>query len=113
MIILALLVTFVVVIYLYYIMRRLALGHIYASLIAAEIVSPGRVKQVEGLLAKPERLEKDGQDKGKEYERVEDQIAALNPMCVYGRREQCLLETAWEIYKECGWRNRRVPLARG
>jgi hypothetical protein len=100
--------TAIVAVLVYFIARRWTVAHIYASLVAAEIANPQRAKWVEELAAKRERLEKEGLADSKEHERIEDRLAAINPLCVYGRRQECLLETAWEIYSECGWKTRRA-----
>jgi hypothetical protein len=94
---------------LYFIGRRWIVARIYASLVSAELASPQRSKWVDDLLAKRKELEKQGLEGSKEYEQVEDRIAAINPMCAYGRQKDCLLETAWELYDECGWKRRRIP----
>lgn len=99
----------VVIVCLYFIARRWIVAEIYASLVAAEIGSPQRAKWVDELIAQREHLRKSGLEDSKEYERVEDRLAAINPKCVYGRQQECMLETAWEIYDECGWKKRQSP----
>lgn len=102
-----LIVAAVALICLYVIGRRWIVAHIYAILVAAEMASPQRAKWLTEIVEKRKAVE--GQEDGKEYEQLNDEIAAMDPMCAYGRQQQCLLETAWEIYSECRWRKRRRP----
>jgi len=106
----------VLVLVIYFTLRRWVVAHIFAILVAGTLADPLHVDLRRSILEECNRIEAEmekAESDTETYKALErrleernDFLASLDPSCPLGR--EALLATAWDIYHECGWRTRKI-----